>query len=39
LLMRKLAVNAAGAMAIVNSTFWMNERSNVWLLRGQATGR
>lgn len=39
LLMRKLAVNAGGTMAIVNSTFWMNERSNVWLLRGQAAGR
>jgi hypothetical protein len=36
LLMRKLAVNRAGAMAIVNSTFWANERSHVWLLRGQA---
>jgi hypothetical protein len=38
LLMRKLAVNRAGAMAIVGSTFWPNERSNVWLLRGQAGG-
>jgi hypothetical protein len=39
LLMRKLAVNVGGTMAIVNSTFWQNERSNVWLLRGQVTGR
>lgn len=39
LLMRKLAVNEAGAMAIVNSTFRMNEKSRVWLLRGQAAGR
>lgn len=39
LLMRKLAVNPAGAIAIVNSTFWHNERSQVWLLRGQAHGR
>lgn len=39
LLMRQLAVNAAGAMAIVNSTFRMNERSHVWLLRGEAAGR
>ena len=39
LLMRKLAVHAAGAIAIVNSTFRMNERSHVWLLRGEAAGR
>ena len=39
LLMRKLAVNAAGAIAIVNSTFRMNDRSRVWLLRGEAAGR
>lgn len=39
LLMRKLAVNAAGAMAIVNSTFLMNERSQVWLIRGEVAGR
>ncbi len=34
LLMRKLAVNAAGAIAIVNSTFKRGERSHVWLFRG-----
>ncbi|MBI4611060.1 MAG: exo-alpha-sialidase [Candidatus Rokubacteria bacterium] len=39
LLMRKLAVNGAGAIAIVNSTFKSNERSRVWLFRGQAAGR
>jgi hypothetical protein len=39
LLMRKLAVNRAGTIAIVNSTFWANERSQVWLLRGQTIGR
>ncbi len=39
LLMRKLAVNGAGAIAIVNSTFRMNERSHVWLLRAEAAGR
>jgi hypothetical protein len=39
LLMRKLAVDRAGAIAIVNSTFWPNQRSEVWLLRGRAGGR
>lgn len=39
LLMRKLAVNAAGAIAVVNSTFRLNERSSVWLLLGQSTAR
>ncbi len=39
LLMRKLAVNGAGAIAIVNSTFKRNETSGVWLFRGQAAGR
>jgi hypothetical protein len=34
LLMRKLAVNAAGAIAIVNSTFKRGETSHVWLFRG-----
>jgi hypothetical protein len=34
LLMRKLAVNAAGAIAVVNSTFKRGERSHVWLFRG-----
>ncbi len=36
LLMRKLAVNAAGVVAVVNSTFKVNEMSRVWLFRGQA---
>jgi hypothetical protein len=35
LLMRKLAVNGAGAIAVVNSTFRSNEGSHVWLFRGQ----
>ena len=39
LLMRKLAVNGAGAVAVVNSTFKRNEASHVWLFRGQAAGR
>ncbi|MFQ5962351.1 MAG: hypothetical protein ACE5MG_13240, partial [Candidatus Methylomirabilales bacterium] len=39
LLMRKLAVNGAGAIAVVNSTFTRNEKSGVWLFRGQAAGR
>jgi hypothetical protein len=39
LLMDKLAVNEAGAVAVVNSTFKRNETSHVWLIRGQATGR
>jgi hypothetical protein len=39
LLMRKLAVNGAGAVAVVNSTFARNEASHVWLFRGQAAGR
>jgi hypothetical protein len=39
LLMRKLAVNGAGAIAVVNSTFAGNEASHVWLFRGQAAGR
>jgi len=39
LLMRKLAVNGAGAIAVVNSTFARNEKSRVWLFRGQAAGR
>ena len=34
LLMRKLAVNAAGAVAVVNSSFKANAHSRVWLLRG-----
>lgn len=39
LLMRKLAVNKAGAMAIVNSTFRPNDKSHIWLIRGQAPAR
>jgi hypothetical protein len=39
LLMRKLAVNRAGAVAIVNSTFKWKETSHIWLFRGQAGGR
>jgi len=38
LLMRKLAVNQAGALVIVNSIFWANQGSQIWLLRGQAGG-
>lgn len=34
LLMRKLAANAAGAVAIVNSSFKADAHSRVWLLRG-----
>ena len=34
LLMRKLAVNRSGAIAIVNSTFRRNASSHVWLFRG-----
>ena len=39
LLMRKLAVNGAGAVAVVNSTFKRNQMSRIWLFRGQVTGR
>jgi hypothetical protein len=35
LLMRKLAVNADGAIAIVNSSFKSNEASRIWLIRGK----
>lgn len=35
LLMRKLAVNRHGALAIVNSSFQEKERSRIWLMRGQ----
>ncbi len=38
LLMRKLAVNAAGTIAIVNSTFERGKRSHVWLFRGHRAG-
>lgn len=34
LLMRKLAVNHGGAIAVVNSTFQKHEASHVWLYRG-----
>ncbi|MCZ6743698.1 MAG: hypothetical protein O7D31_03320, partial [Alphaproteobacteria bacterium] len=37
-LMRKLAVNGAGALAVVNSTFKRNRASRIWLFRGQAAG-
>ena len=33
LLMSKLAVNAAGKIAIVNSTLKSGERSHIWLFR------
>jgi hypothetical protein len=36
LLMRKLAVNGAGSVAVVNSTFRQNGKSHVWLFRGQS---
>lgn len=35
LLMKKLAMNDAGAIAIVNSSLKQNERSRVWLIRGR----
>jgi hypothetical protein len=35
LLMRKLAVNDAGAIVVVNSTFRSTAASRVWLIRGQ----
>jgi len=38
LLMRKLAVNGAGAIAVVNSTFKKSEASHIWLFRGRPTG-
>ena len=38
-LMRKLAVNGAGALAVANSTFKKNRASHIWLFRGQAAGR
>lgn len=38
LLMEKLAVNAAGEVALVNSTFDEGEESHIWLYRGQTTG-
>jgi hypothetical protein len=38
LLMRKLAVNPTGAVAVVNSSLKHNEKSRVWLMRGQLQG-
>ncbi|CAN5246034.1 hypothetical protein BH20VER2_BH20VER2_18820 [soil metagenome] len=38
-LMRKLAVNATGSIAVVNSSFTPNEKSRVWLMRGEAQPR
>ncbi|MCH9012823.1 MAG: exo-alpha-sialidase [Proteobacteria bacterium] len=38
-LMRKLAVNGAGVLAVVNSTFKRNRASRIWLFRGQANRR
>lgn len=35
LLMRKLGVSRAGAIAVVNSSFKHNEKSRIWLIRGQ----
>lgn len=35
LLMKKLAVNRSGSIAIVNSSLKPNERSRVWLMRGE----
>lgn len=39
LLMRKLAVNEAGAIAVVNSTFERGVASRIRLVRGNAAGR
>lgn len=38
LLMKKLAVNRAGAMAIVNSSLKEGQRSRVWLMRAETPG-
>jgi hypothetical protein len=38
LLMNKLAVNAHGTVAIVNSSLKPGEGSRVWLVRGQLAG-
>jgi hypothetical protein len=38
-LMRKLAVNGAGALAVVNSSFKKTQASRIWLFRGKASGR
>jgi hypothetical protein len=37
LFMKKLAVNKAGEMAIVNSTFKQEGSSRIWLIRGRVT--
>jgi hypothetical protein len=34
-LMRKLAVNSAGQIAVVNSSFKQGDKSRVWLMRGK----
>jgi hypothetical protein len=39
LLMRKLAVNADGVIAIAHSTFKKSEFSCIWLFRGEAARR
>ena len=39
LLMEKLAVNGAGDLAVVNSTFDRGEASRVWLYRGRTTAQ
>ncbi len=39
LLMKKLTVNAEGAIAAVHSTFKRNKSSHIWLFRGQAAWR
>lgn len=39
LLMRKLAVNRAGALAVVSSTFKKGGASRIWLFRGRGLGR
>ena len=39
LLMRKLAVNRAGALAVVTSTFNRNHSSRIWLFRRNAAAR
>jgi hypothetical protein len=38
LLMKKLAVNSAGAVAIANSSLKEGERSRVWLIRARTVG-
>ena len=39
LLMRKLGVNRAGDIAVVNSSLKPNEQSRVWLMRGRLRQR